>query len=103
MANHIDTLPLLTELPCQSADGPYTFAFRPDPECYEDMVSFFREYGFVVVKNIFSKEECEATRSAMWDVLEEQNKGISRSNPKTWSNLKSKGKVNYLSSANPTD
>lgn len=59
---------------------------------FEDKVfGFYQEYGFVVISNIFNATECEASRSAMWDVLEKENPSLDRSNPHSWINLKAKG------------
>ena len=34
------------------------------------MKAFFEEYGFVVIANVFTSEQCEETISDIWNVIE---------------------------------
>ncbi len=36
----------------------------------EDDLAFWEEHGYLVVKNVFSKEQCEATTDVIWDFLD---------------------------------
>jgi hypothetical protein len=42
-------------------------------------ISFWNEYGYVVVKNAVSKEDCAASRNAIWNYLE-----MEEHDPATW-------------------
>ena len=42
--------------------------------------------GFVVLKNILSKEEVEKAEEAFWEWLEGLGSGIKRNDPSTWLN-----------------
>lgn len=64
------------------------------------LTAFFHEYGFVVVRDMFSKDECATTRDAMWSVVETSNKGFDRDDVHTWSALKTSGSYG-LSSKGP--
>eukprot|EP01039_Chlorochromonas_danica_P008248 gene8248-9096_t len=83
-------LPLLSELPGGSDEG-YAFAFSPKEENLPDVVRFFQEYGYVVIRDLYDAEDCRETRDAMWEVLEQENPGMSRSDARTWNRLKAKG------------
>jgi hypothetical protein len=41
---------------------------------------------------VFSHEECEQTRSSMWDIIEKGSPGFDRHNRDTWSKYSSAGK-----------
>ncbi len=58
----------------------------------DDAKVFYDNYGFVVFRNVFTAEECERTRSAMWSIIEEGNPGVNGSDPSTWAQFKSAGK-----------
>ena len=68
---------------------------------YEEMMSFYNAYGFVVCKGLYNSEECEATRDAMWSILEDANPGMKRDDRESWNALKSKGKYG-LSTRGPS-
>ena len=57
----------------------------------ESAKAFFDEYGFVVWREIYSSEECQASRDAMWQILEETNPGLDRNTPASWSNFRASG------------
>lgn len=90
-------LPKLDHLPVCEEDARYTKSFDCnrlesfDAEFLNEVYSFFDEYGFVVISNVYTPIECELTRAAMWEIIEFNNCGINRNDPKTWSSLKSKG------------
>jgi hypothetical protein len=91
-------LPKLDHLPVCEEDSRYTKSFDCnrlqsfDTEFLNEVFAFFEDHGFVVIRNVFTPIECEDTRAAMWDIIESNNSGINRNDPKTWSSLKSKGK-----------
>jgi hypothetical protein len=87
----MDGLSVFGSIPCDEEDGCYTKSF---PVCSEEntgMLDFFREYGFVVVRDVFTAQECSDTRQAMWSILESSNPGFIHDDQSTWNNLKSKG------------
>ena len=54
-------------------------------------MQFFEEYGFVVIRDVLSKAECEATIDEIWSYIETgafRGKptpvGIKRDDPSTW-------------------
>ena len=62
--------------------------------------AFYEQHGFVVFRDVFSAEECEDTRSAMWDIVEEGNPGLRRDDPHSWTEYNQVGKYG-LSSRGP--
>jgi len=48
----------------------------------EQFKQFFTKFGFVVVRDILNKEECQATISEIWDIVEGQ--GFDRNSPSGW-------------------
>ena len=53
---------------------------------------FFEDFGFVVFRGIFSDQECEETRNAMWNIIEKTSPGFDRNESQSWSSYKSAGK-----------
>jgi len=51
--------------------------------------AFFDKHGFVVFRDVLSKEECRKTRQEMWTTIENENPGLSRKDSSTWSNWSS--------------
>ena len=49
-----------------------------------EALSFFEEYGFVVIRGIFDSSECHKTRDAMWSMVERDCEGFLRDDPTTW-------------------
>ena len=37
---------------------------------YHDILQFFEDYGFVVIRDVLTREECEATIDEMWTYIE---------------------------------
>jgi hypothetical protein len=67
-----------------SHDCRFVRDFDLDSSCDVNLaLDFFKEYGFVVWRNILEPDECAATCSEMWD-YHEQRDGVSRSDPSTW-------------------
>lgn len=86
----------LDHLPLCEEDSRYTKSFDCGEDVdldgkLEDIYNFYDEYGFVVLRNIYNMDECEQTRKAMWDIIEQGNSGFKRDDPSTWNVLKSKG------------
>eukprot|EP01041_Mallomonas_annulata_P009768 gene9768-20310_t len=79
-----------TDLPMCPDDNRFVQSFNVDSN--QQWMEFFKEYGFVVLQNIFDPIECEKSKSAMWDVVENVNPGLQRSNSDSWINFKSAGK-----------
>jgi ectoine hydroxylase-related dioxygenase (phytanoyl-CoA dioxygenase family) len=88
-------LPLLKELPKDESDPRYVFSFGCSSEetlREKEIYEFFDEYGFVVIRDVFGEQQCQKTRHAMWEILEENNPGVNRNDPLTWNNMKGKGR-----------
>jgi len=65
------------------ADGRYIRDFLLDEA--GDAVSFFKEFGFVVFKDILSPEECKASADAILQLFEKGTDGkFRREDPSTW-------------------
>lgn len=85
---------LLSELPAMAiprdpVDSNFVLSFEPsDPSSKQ----FFDHFGFVVFRNVYTPEECERTRSAMWNIVEEKNPGFNHLDPSTWGMYTSAGK-----------
>ena len=88
----MEALPILPSLLSDEEDSSFTKCFdcNVSEEC-EQALEFFRLYGFVVFRNVFTAEECTKTRDAMWNILEESNPGFKHDDQGTWDNLKAKG------------
>lgn len=84
----LPSLPLLEQLPLSKEGDEFAFAFAADDPA---LLAFFEEYGYVVVKDLFTPAECLANREAMWEVLEAANPGMSRGDPLSWAKLRTKG------------
>jgi ectoine hydroxylase-related dioxygenase (phytanoyl-CoA dioxygenase family) len=52
----------------------------------EDPKPYLREYGYCIVENVFTNEECQDYINGCWDWLEGLDTGIDRNNNKTWNN-----------------
>jgi hypothetical protein len=87
----MEGLAVLECLPLDEKDSRYTRSFTAGAENSTEMLSFFREYGFVVIRDVFTAAECSSTRQAMWLILESSNPGFKHDDQSTWMNLKSKG------------
>lgn len=42
-------------------------------------LTFFKENGFIVVRNVFTQAECEESRAALWSIIEKSHVGFLRS------------------------
>jgi len=61
-------------------DGHAHIKFGEDPR------PCLRQYGYCVVEDVFTKQECIETINSMWKWLENLETGIHRNNSKTWIN-----------------
>lgn len=86
------------EIPMDAEDSRYCLSF--DTSNKKAAIDFFEEYGFVVFRNIFSADQCESSREAMWNIIETSYPGLIRNDPKSWIHLKTAGKYG-LSSRGP--
>jgi hypothetical protein len=65
-----------------------------DRDVGEAMRAFFNEYGFVVVKDVFSAAECDRTRHEIWSHLERDGQ-LKRDQPETWDKWPANTKPKY--------
>lgn len=73
-------------------DEAYTVSFNVDDE--EQLVAakeHFETNGYVVFDGIYSCEECEVTRVAMWEMVEASNRGFNHEDPHTWGAFRTAG------------
>ena len=66
-----------------------------DPEIVIEMkeaLNFYNTFGFVVLSNIFNNKECEATKNAMWKIVEKDCPLLKGSDSSTWKEYTSSGK-----------
>jgi hypothetical protein len=64
-----------------------------DAAYYRQAKSFFEQYGFVVISNVYSEQECKSSIESMWDIVEgaSENKGLLRDDPRSWANYQAAG------------
>lgn len=71
--------PSYWQVPRDPDDERYAVSFdAAKPITDGDAARFFEDYGFVVVRNVFTNEECHNTRDAMWGIIENNHKGFNR-------------------------
>lgn len=63
-------------------DDRYIVSFHVDDTI--NAKAFFERYGFVVFREVLSKEECLKTRQEMWSIIENENPGLTRQDSSTW-------------------
>ncbi|XP_065179466.1 putative phytanoyl-CoA dioxygenase [Sycon ciliatum] len=56
------------DIPLDEDDTRYVKSFSIDQK--EEFQSFFEEYGFVVIRDVLSRDECEASVDDIWKYLE---------------------------------
>ena len=61
----------------------FTLSSSDGPEAAEAR-AFFDEYGFVVIANVFTPEQCAETIADIWDVIESFVKQPVRDNEALW-------------------
>ena len=93
----IDTLDTFV-IPRDTDHEEYIVSFSLDDE--EGALQFFKSWGFVVFRDVYSAEECAETRASMWGIIESAHVGFSRHDPRTWDEFKAAGKYG-LSSRGP--
>ena len=60
----------------------FTVSF--DLEQEKEIHDFYDKYGFVVIKDVLSKEELKSTEDDIWDTLSKMNEYIKKDDPFTW-------------------
>ena len=79
----VASLPAYWTLPRDPQDSRYIVSFD-EHEPTADVVAFFEENGFVVLRDVFDEKQCECSRDAMWKIVENANPGFCRDDPTTW-------------------
>jgi len=81
------------EVPRDPDDYRYVQSFALDaaPEAIRE---FFQEFGFVIVRDVLTPAEAEATVSDMWGILERDSE-MRRDDPRTWSRWPTTGMPQY--------
>jgi len=98
--DELDELPLLLHLPLDEEDPRFTKSFHPTDDL-QSLLEFFNHYGYVVLHSVFNADECDQTRRAMFDILEQRSPGYHHDDVSTFHLLNSKGKYG-LSMRNPS-
>lgn len=71
------------QVPVDPTDKRYTISFSVNQE--DEAKKFFNEYGFVVIRDILSHDECQQTLSEIFDILEKETKNkFNRNDMSTW-------------------
>lgn len=80
------SFPGYLEIPRDSEDYRYTLSFdAASAEVnWNDVTTFFDEYGFVVLRNVLSENDCENTLDTIWSTLESEVRGFDRTDAATW-------------------
>ena len=92
------SLERLSTLPIDADGYVHTFnaqeLYKTDDNNYiqSEFKQFFENYGFAIISEVFTVEECASTRDAMWQILEQANPGFNAKDTSSWDKLKSKGK-----------
>lgn len=73
-------LPPVYQIPKDSEDYLQSFSLNEE----EEIKKFFTEYGFVIIRDVLSKEDCKLTIDEMWSILEGYD--IKRDDIETWDN-----------------
>lgn len=73
------------KVPRDNEDERFVKCFTPDQIGNKEFAQFFDQYGFVVVRDALSADECTKTLDEMFRHLEKNHPGFDRSDPKTWS------------------
>ena len=81
MADYFDYL----AVPMDEDDPRYCKSFRVEEASSEQVQHFFDEYGFCVFRDVIRDDQCRSTFDDMWQLVEESNPGVTKSNPETWS------------------
>jgi ectoine hydroxylase-related dioxygenase (phytanoyl-CoA dioxygenase family) len=74
-------------------NGVYCDSFSIKQE--KEMKEFFDKFGFVVIENCLTQEECQSTLDEYFDTIEKFNNKFDRKNMETWSNWPKKGIEKY--------
>ncbi|KAL5474496.1 hypothetical protein EMCRGX_G026451 [Ephydatia muelleri] len=79
--------PTYVEMPMDPNEPCYSLSFSADQ--VEEYKRFFDEYGYVVVRDVLTADDCQATIDDIWTYLETGafggiDPGIKRDNPSTW-------------------
>eukprot|EP01113_Clastostelium_recurvatum_P019805 TRINITY_DN2342_c0_g1_i2.p1 TRINITY_DN2342_c0_g1~~TRINITY_DN2342_c0_g1_i2.p1 ORF type:complete len:419 (+),score=87.60 TRINITY_DN2342_c0_g1_i2:59-1258(+) len=93
--NHNDPyVPPVYEVPRDPIDPSFVLSHAVDDA--KGILSFFNQFGFVVVRDVLSKEDCEATIEDIWQYIESRGFSpvaappsvapVSRHDPSTWIN-----------------
>lgn len=79
------------DIPRDDDDYRYTKSFTVGDMKSANAINFLNEYGFLVVSDVLSNMECDATLSEMFSCVEndEQNEGFRRDDYSTWHNWSS--------------
>ena len=68
----------------QNETDKYTKSFKYTQK--EEYKHFFNEYGFVVIDNILTKDQCSDSIDDMWNYIEKFTKTVDRNDILTWKN-----------------
>eukprot|EP01006_Ploeotia_vitrea_P006653 TRINITY_DN14264_c0_g1_i1.p1 TRINITY_DN14264_c0_g1~~TRINITY_DN14264_c0_g1_i1.p1 ORF type:complete len:407 (-),score=42.61 TRINITY_DN14264_c0_g1_i1:41-1210(-) len=70
------------KIPRDESDPQYTVCFTKDQP--DAILDFFREWGFVVLRDALTQEDCDATANDLHNILERGAPGWDRNDPATW-------------------
>jgi hypothetical protein len=59
-------------VPYEDDGSPYVYSFAPDADANQ-IREFFDKYGFVVIRDVLTAQDADATVADMWDILEESS------------------------------
>lgn len=75
------------DLPRDENDYRFIKSFKVDQT--REWLQFFDEFGFVVISDALTEEECRLTKSEMFDLIEKQFPLFDRNDCSTWKNWES--------------
>eukprot|EP00339_Tiarina_fusa_P027695 CAMPEP_0117040964 /NCGR_PEP_ID=MMETSP0472-20121206/28636_1 /TAXON_ID=693140 ORGANISM="Tiarina fusus, Strain LIS" /NCGR_SAMPLE_ID=MMETSP0472 /ASSEMBLY_ACC=CAM_ASM_000603 /LENGTH=329 /DNA_ID=CAMNT_0004751843 /DNA_START=1 /DNA_END=987 /DNA_ORIENTATION=+ len=80
------------DFPYDSQDSRFSESFAIDQEA--EIKEFFNEYGVVVIRDVLTSEECQATVQDIIRILED-NSGFRYNDPSTWNSWPANGIERY--------
>ncbi|AYV85468.1 MAG: phytanoyl-CoA dioxygenase family protein [Satyrvirus sp.] len=72
------------EPPVDEDDYRFIKSFNANQISNPDAINFFDEYGFIVVRDVLTREECQMTIDEMFSYIEKNYEGFDRNNLNTW-------------------
>lgn len=82
------SFPAYLEILRDPDDCSYTYSFDTvnGVDTLSDVKDFFDEYGFVVLRNVITEEDCKNTLDSVWTTLKLEVVDFDRNDSSAWQN-----------------